>query len=193
VIPIKKISDLDKSIAALVIGGIIFTSLAWIGDLASWLYLGNGFTLDVVLLVVAFVLTVSVILVWRNPEKTKRILGFEDESEVVDEPSEEISDIPTVEDIKKIGKMDPSVEFFCQSCGEIIGEFDGMCKVCGTLRPSCVVCGGFLSFADTIVQLPCCRNFGHQKHIEEHLKKKKSCPNCEEKITKEDLLLVKPD
>ena len=192
-IPIKKISDLDKSIAALVIGGIIFTSLAWIGDLASWLYLGNGFTLDVVLLVVAFVLTVSVILVWRNPEKTKRILGFEDESDVFDESSEEIDNIPTVEDIKKIGELDPSVEFFCLSCGEIIGEFDGMCKDCGTLRPSCVVCGGFLSFADTIVQLPCCRNFGHQKHIEEHLKKKKSCPNCEEKITKEDLLLVKPD
>jgi len=34
VIPIKKINELDKSIAALVIFGIVFTSLAWIGDLA---------------------------------------------------------------------------------------------------------------------------------------------------------------
>jgi len=142
VIPIKKINELDKSIAALVIFGIVFTSLAWIGDLASW---------------------------------------------------EEISVLPTVNDIKTFGKMDPSVEFFCQVCGEIIGEFDGMCKHCGTLRPSCVVCGGFLSFADSIVQLPCCRHFGHQKHVEEHLKKKKSCPNCEKKIGKEDLLIVKPD
>ena len=191
---IKKISELDKSIAALIIGGIIFTSLAWLGDIASWLYLGNGFTLDIVLLIVALVLTFFIVLIWKNPEKTKQFLSLDEASESEEEETmEEHPDVMITETVKMLDKPVQGVDFFCQNCGEIIGEFDGICKQCGTLRPSCIVCGGFLSFADSIVQLSCCRNFGHRNHLEEHLKKKKTCPNCEENITEENLLTVKPD
>ena len=96
---IPEIERTDKGLIALVIFSIVLTSFAWIGDIASWIYIGNGFQIDIILLVVAIALTIWTILI-RN--RVKKI--SEPQEEIDEELKELISEGATTIEIAKKAK-----------------------------------------------------------------------------------------
>lgn len=93
--------------------------------------------------------------------------------------------------IRSASQEKSSICLFCPSCGDPIEKFEQVCTVCGSARPVCVICYGSLFSSEPIVRLPCCLQYGHKEHLEEHLSNEGSCPVCQEQITIEELIPIK--
>ena len=82
----------------------------------------------------------------------------------------------------------------CYNCKDIFIEKENVCDKCGAPKPNCIVCGLNLSPetdpTDTIVITPCCSVYVHKDHILEWLKVKEICPNCKQKLVREDLIFI---
>ncbi|NPD87387.1 MAG: hypothetical protein HGN29_01605 [Asgard group archaeon] len=82
----------------------------------------------------------------------------------------------------------------CYSCRDVFIEKENVCDKCGAPKPNCIVCGLDLSPetdpSEKVIILPCCSVYVHTEHILEWLEIKELCPNCKQKITKEDLLSI---
>ena len=180
-INIPEIDKTDKGLIILVIFGIVFTSFAWIGDIASWFYIGNGFTIDIILLFVAIALTIGTVFIRSKVKKEKPPSLPEEESiEQIDETKvdEEITDTDRI--------------FSCSSCGAIMTLSDENCPSCGSSKPVCVVCLSELNEDDIIVKLTCCSSYAHKDHIDNWVSVKGHCPKCLKEIldTKQNVLLL---
>ncbi|MBD3189193.1 MAG: hypothetical protein GF308_01040 [Candidatus Heimdallarchaeota archaeon] len=190
--------------------GIILTSLAWIGDVVSWAWLGNGFTLDIILFLVAIILTILLIIMWKNQDKTSQILFGKDAStvpqgesgkkkETIDEfeqtPSKKQSEkeplasssIPQ----KTIPQDGHAILFTCPACGAVIDAEAANCPSCGSERPVCIVCLSDLRKEEEIVITPCCRNYAHSKHLENWLEVKGYCPSCLKEINQKEVEAIR--
>ena len=81
----------------------------------------------------------------------------------------------------------------CYSCRDIFIEKENVCDKCGAPKPHCIVCGLDLTPetdpSDEVIITSCCSVYVHTEHILEWLQIKEICPNCKQKITKEDLIL----
>lgn len=208
---INKITNKDPSLAIFFIIGIILTSLAWIGDVVSWAWLGNGFTIDIILFVVAIILTIFLIIMWKNQEKTSQIL-FGKEVSTVPEGEKGKTEITTIDELQqvpnkkqprkdyqlsisstpeKISQKDDAVLFTCPACGAMIDAEAMNCPACGSERPVCIVCLSNLEKREEIVITPCCRNYAHKKHLENWLEVKGYCPSCLKEIDQADLETVR--
>ncbi len=71
VVVISRINRTDRNLIGLIVASIIITSFVWIGDVASWAYLGNGFVNDFVLLIIAILLTLGTIFLIRFNQNKK--------------------------------------------------------------------------------------------------------------------------
>jgi uncharacterized membrane protein len=181
VISIPEIDKTDKGLIILVIFGIVFTSFAWIGDIASWIYIGNGFTIDIILLFVAIALTIGTVFIRSKVKKEKISSVLEEES------SEQIAESKIDEEITETDRI-----FSCSSCGAIMTLSDENCPSCGSSKPVCVVCLSELNENDTIVKLTCCSSYAHKDHIDNWVLVKGHCPKCLKEIldTKQNILLL---
>ena len=182
VICIPKIDTADKGLIILVIVGIIFTSFAWIGDIASWIIIGNGFLIDGILLVVAIVLTIGTVFI-RSKLKKGKSVAVSEEDELVEELDETKED----EEITLTDKL-----FTCNNCGANMTLLDVNCPSCGSSKPVCVVCLSELNKDDTIVKLTCCSSYAHKDHIDNWVSVKGHCPKCLKEIldNKQNILLL---
>jgi hypothetical protein len=133
--------------------------LVWIGDIASWIWVGNGFVIDIVLAVIAIAITIFTVMVYRRYKERKESKQF------------------TTSDISEKDN-----QFTCINCGEQIATRKGHCSACGTPRPVCVVCYSTFRRKDTIVKLPCCSNYAHKEHITNFIEIKGHCPKCHQEI-----------
>jgi hypothetical protein len=191
------ITDREKDVMVTIFMaiGIILTSLAWIGDIASWAYVGNGFTIDFILLLLAIVLTVILFLFIRNirqkEKKSAKNLPSDEKTEsnsldgIIDndKPSKRASPNQDQKLTATEGRFsvdEPVIT--CATCGEIL-VYDQDCVVCGAKKPVCIVCLSPLLKEDTIVKVTCCQSYAHKEHIENWLKVKQTCPKCHAKIT----------
>ena len=182
VISIPEIDKTDKGLIILVIFGIVFTSFAWIGDIASWIYIGNGFTIDIILLVVAIILTIGTVFI-RSKAKKGKASAISEQEELI-EPFDKIEGD---EEIKLTDKM-----FTCVNCGANITLSDENCSSCGSSKPVCVVCLSELKENDTIVKLTCCSSYAHKEHIDNWVLVKGICPKCHKEIqdNQQNILLM---
>jgi hypothetical protein len=175
VIYISNLKKSDKVLFAVVIVSIIITSLVWIGDLASWIYIGNGFTIDVILLVVALAFTGFTIFMRNKMKKS-------------DEPTEEIDqDLKYLQDLEEAEvKMTEETELdkilSCSSCGSLITIQEENCPSCGSAKPVCIVCLSDLKGEEEIVKLSCCSSYAHKEHIDNWVSIKGHCPKCHREI-----------
>lgn len=156
----------DKLLTSFMIIGIILTSFAWIGDIVSWSWLGNGFLLDIILAIIAIFLTIGTLYLYQKYKQ------LEEETPV-----------------KNITKQHRT-QFTCFNCGAIIESKSEVCSKCGSPRAVCVVCYSPLYPNEEIVKLPCCSNYGHKDHISNYLQIKGHCPKCQQKIQEENLVEV---
>jgi hypothetical protein len=183
VIDIPKINKSDKALLTVVIIGIVFSSLAWIGDLASWLYIGNGFTLDAILFVIALAFTFFTFFMANKMKKG------EEPTEEIDEDLKELQDIEEAE-----AKMTEETEFdkilSCSSCGASLTISEENCSSCGSAKPVCVVCLSDLKADDEIVRLTCCSSYAHSEHIDNWISVKGHCPKCHKEIQDNDQNIV---
>jgi hypothetical protein len=174
VISIPVIDRMDKALLIIVILGVVFTSLAWIGDIASWIYLGNGFIIDVILLVVAIFFTVITVF-FRSKMKKK-------------EPTEDIGE--EIKELEEFGGAEAKIAvdaefdkfFSCSSCGASMTFSDENCPSCGSAKPVCVVCLSELKGDEVIVKLTCCSSYAHKEHIDNWVSVKGYCPKCHKEI-----------
>ncbi|MBK5112401.1 MAG: hypothetical protein KGD59_06775 [Candidatus Heimdallarchaeota archaeon] len=171
-ISIPEIDKTDKGLIILVIFGIVFTSFAWVGDIASWIYLGNGFTIDVILLVVAIILTIGTVFI-RSKVKKGKSSAISEEEELI----EQLDEIKEDEEITLTDKI-----FTCSSCGVNMSLSDESCPSCESPKPVCIVCLSDLKEKDTIVKLTCCSSYAHKEHIDNWVSVKGHCPKCHKEI-----------
>lgn len=181
-ISIPEIDKTDKGLIILVIFGIIFTSFAWIGDIASWIYIGNGFTIDIILLFVAIALTIGTVFI-RGKVKKGKSTAVSEEEELI----EQLDDTKEDEEITLTDKI-----FTCSNCGTNISLSEENCPSCGSSKPVCVVCLSELNENDTIVKLTCCSSYAHKNHIDNWVSVKGHCPKCLKEIldNKQNILLL---
>lgn len=80
----------------------------------------------------------------------------------------------------------------CYNCKDVFIEKENVCDKCGAPKPNCIVCGLDLTPetdpSDEVIITPCCSVYVHTEHILEWLEIKEICPNCKQKITKEELI-----
>jgi len=181
VICIQEIDKTDKGLIILVIFGVVFTSFAWIGDIASWIYIGNGFTIDIILLFVAITLTIGTVFL-RSKVKKKIPTSIPKE-----ESSEQTDETKIEEETTETDRI-----FSCSSCGAIMTLSDENCPSCGSSKPVCVVCLSELNENDIIVKLTCCSSYAHKDHIDNWVSVKGHCPKCLKEIldNKQNILLL---
>ncbi|MBN1329518.1 MAG: hypothetical protein JXA54_08605 [Candidatus Heimdallarchaeota archaeon] len=164
-------NKLDRTAIFLITISIIFTSLVWIGDIISWSWLGNGFLIDIILFIIAILLTILTVYLTQKLKRNKQDLDILFENETI--KSDEIETI-----------------FTCFNCGEILLDKEGLCPVCGSPKPVCAVCFSELTNKDEVVKLPCCSLYAHKLHILNYLEIKGQCPKCQQILFKEDLETV---
>lgn len=148
--------------------------VTWIGDIASWIYVGNGFTIDLILL--AFALTITGVFVWF-------IVDMKKQSE-----NEKIKD--KMQKSIKNNKTKNGVLFTCNSCGEIIDLENPNCHSCGSKKPSCMICLSDLKKTEEVIKTPCCQLYAHKEHIRNWLEINAICPNCKQELKIEELMPV---
>jgi len=169
VIIIPDDKKLDTSAIVIIAIAITLTSLTWIGDIFSWAWVANGFIIDGIFLIVALAFTFGTYYLISNLKKKKKLKDFSDDSLIsTDEPSKEIT-------------------FTCFSCGEVLHSKEGLCSVCGSPKPVCVVCYSELHKDDDAVKLPCCSVYAHREHIVNYLEIKDCCPKCQQKFDIKEL------
>jgi len=151
----------DRNISVLVIFAVISTALVWAGDIFSWAWIGNGFLIDIIVLVVAILLTGGVVYLFKRKSAFKT--------------SQEESN-------------DSSNAFCCLNCGNFLEVTDDSCPACGTPLPVCIVCFTPFKKGDIIVQLPCCSNYAHKEHLLNFYEIKGYCPKCLEPFSLKDLI-----
>ena len=181
----------------------ILTSLAWIGDIVSWAIIGNGFTLDILLLFVALGLTVCVVVLHQkrkgesdNPLRTltDNELRSKLENTSLDKKTKTL--VESELDTRRRKNADSLVAkenatfFTCSTCGEVIKSKDTNCSACNSQRPLCAVCQATLSPDDTVVRTSCCQCYAHKEHIINWISMKGYCPNCLQKIKESDLASI---
>ena len=80
----------------------------------------------------------------------------------------------------------------CYNCRDIFIEEEKKCDKCGSPKPRCRICNLDLTPetdpSDTIIMTPCCSIYVHIEHMLEWLEIKEICPNCKQKLTKEQLI-----
>jgi len=175
VIDIPEIRNRDKGLLAIVIIGLVFTAFAWIGDIASWAIIGNGFLIDIILLFVAIAFTAGTLFV-RSKMKKKEVA--EDE---IDEDLKELQELEEAE-AKMEEELDYDIILSCSSCGSLIAITEDNCPSCGSAKPVCVVCLSDLKGIDEIVKLSCCSSYAHKEHIDNWVSVKGHCPKCHREI-----------
>jgi len=168
---IQSIDKQDRTAIILITISIIFTSLVWIGDIISWSWVGNGFLIDIILLIVAIMLTIITFYLSQKLRKNKLI-------------------IDTNIDVDLPNKKEKKTVFSCFNCGEILPDKEGLCPSCGSPKPVCAVCFSELTKKDDVVKLPCCSLYAHKLHILNYLEIKGLCPKCQQELSKEDLETV---
>ncbi len=173
-ISIPEIDKADKGLIILVIFGIVFTSFAWIGDIASWIYIGNGFTIDIILLFVAIALTIGTVFVRSKVKKEVSTVEIDEDLRELQELEEE--------EAKIVEETESSKIFTCSSCGALMTFSDENCPSCGSAKPVCVVCLSDLKNDDVIVKLTCCSSYAHKEHIDNWVSVKGHCPKCHKEI-----------
>ncbi|MHA1557185.1 MAG: RING finger protein [Candidatus Heimdallarchaeota archaeon] len=182
--------------------GSIFTSLIWIGDIVSWAIIGNGFTIDVILLIVAIGMTALMVYYSKKnkpPSKSfKKFADAELEFKLKDKSLDKETKTLIENEIdsrrrKKATlslRKDNAAYFTCSTCGEVIKSKAKSCSACDSQRSLCAICQAALSPDDTIVRTPCCQSYAHKEHILNWLSAKGYCPNCLQKITESDLVSI---
>ncbi|MFW9924094.1 MAG: RING finger domain-containing protein [Candidatus Thorarchaeota archaeon] len=196
----------DLSLVILLIVGITFTALAWVGDIISWSWIGNGFILDVILLVICIILTIGLVTFYRNYKKRKSYpsLSQEQISSLTDEEiktklADDSLDSTSIELIKaefnkrKIkSKKFPigSIAITCPSCGFTLKFEEDKCSSCGSALPACVVCLSDFNITDEIVKTPCCQQYAHRDHILNWINVNGLCPSCKIELNKDELIKV---
>lgn len=184
-ISIPKIDKTDNVLLVLVIVGVVFTSLAWIGDIASWIYIGNGFTIDVILLVVAILLTLFTVFMRSKMKKDEK------PTEEINEELKELQELEEAE-AKMIEDTESDKIFYCSNCGALMTFSDDNCPSCGSAKPVCVVCLSDLKNDNVIVKLTCCSSYAHKEHIDNWVSVKGHCPKCQKEIlnNQENILIL---
>ena len=154
---------------------LIFVIFIWIGDISSWIYIGNGFIIDFILLFVAIIFTVGFIVFWRVSKKAKDL-----QTQTVERKNTSETLLKTTLENTYDKEIDllPVTDFTCLACGEKLGNFNEICFSCGSTRPVCIVCLSTLNTNDCIVKLSCCSEFAHYEHIKNWIKIHKFCPSC---------------
>ncbi len=182
--------------------GSIFTSLIWIGDIVSWAIIGNGFTIDVILLIVAIGLTALMVYYSKKnkpPSKSfEKLADAELEFKLKDKSLDKKTkaQIESEIDTRRRKKANLSLKkenaafFTCSTCGEVIKSKAKSCSSCDSPRALCAICQAALSPDDTIVRTPCCQSYAHKEHILNWLSAKGYCPNCLQKIKENDLVSI---
>ena len=173
----------DIGIAFAVIIAIIFTSLAWIGDIASWAILANGFIPDILILIVAIGSTIFTIYIYRK-NKADRETKLASEKTIDEEESEIDPDVEFLTELK--GK----IVLTCTTCGEIIPSSNEVCSACGSQKPVCYICLSPLLANEDIVKVPCCQNYAHKEHIINWINVDGSCQKCKKKLKEKDLIPI---
>lgn len=182
--------------------GSIFTSLIWIGDIVSWIIIGNGFTLDVILLIVAIGLTVLMVTYSKKNKNTSNSfenfanaeLDFKLKDKSLDNRTR--VQIENEIDSRRRKKANRSLRkenaafFTCSTCGEVLKSKAKSCSSCDSQRSLCAICQSALSPDDTIVRTPCCQSYAHKEHIVNWISAKGYCPNCLQKIRENDLVSI---
>ena len=182
VVVISQITKTDRNLIGLIVASIIITSFAWIGDIASWIYLGNGFLLDFILLVIAILLTLGTIFLIRH-RQNKPITSTQSVKK------KEITS--TIKSEKKVkSRTSKQTNFTCSSCGELFPVNETHCSSCGSTKPVCIVCLSDLGIEQEVVKLNCCSEYSHKEHIINWLNVKGFCPKCEKEIEKNDWMSV---
>lgn len=160
----------------MLIFAIFFTTLVWIGDIISWAWIGNGFTIDIVLFIIAVVVTIGVIGLFKSQKQKREKMNSEHSS----------NKIPTI-DINESPEMLPIT---CSSCGDAFQYRNEVCPSCGSEKPKCFVCLSDFSSQDDIIKTTCCQKYAHKEHVLNWLNIDGRCPNCKQEITKDDLIRV---
>lgn len=199
----KKISNIAnrKTIfSALKIFGFIVVTITWLADIASWFYIGNGFTIDFIFLIFAIIITG--IFSWFLVS-IKRKSDLENFSQTIielanqdtkseDETDEKflLNNVPVINNEKAKVSWRNSIPLTCSSCGELISSKIQNCSSCNSKIPVCVICLSVLNPGNEIVKTSCCQQYAHKEHIINWLNIKNTCPNCKQELNKEDLILV---
>ena len=182
--------------------GSIFTSLIWIGDIISWAFLGNGFTLDVILLIVAIGLTALMVSYSKKNKAPSKLfkkladaeLEFKLNDKSLDKETKKLieSEIESRRREKATHSLrkENAAFFTCSTCGEVIKSKAKSCSACDSPRSLCAICQSELSPDDTMVRTPCCQSYAHKEHILNWLSAKGYCPNCLQKISESDLVSI---
>ncbi|NHJ05650.1 MAG: RING-H2 finger protein [Candidatus Heimdallarchaeota archaeon] len=181
--------------------GFITISITWLADIASWFYIGNGFTIDFIFLIFAMIITgvfswflVSIKRKSEQENFSQTIMDLTNqETKLEDEDSDE-EIILIKEPVNNYEKSNiswrNSIPLTCNSCGELISSKNQNCSACNSKIPVCVICLSPLNISDEIVKTSCCQQYAHKEHIINWLNIKNTCPNCILELNKEDLILV---
>ncbi len=192
----------DLGVILFLVIGSIFTSLIWIGDIVSWAFLGNGFTLDIILLIVAIGLTSLMVYYSKKtkiPSKSFENLAdaeldFRLKDKSLDSKTKALieSEIESRRRKKATHSLrkENAAFFTCNTCGEVIKSKAKSCSACDSPRSLCAICQSELSPDDTIVRTLCCQSYAHKEHILNWLSAKGYCPNCLQQIKENDLVSI---
>ncbi len=171
---IPKFDRSDKGLFVFVIISIAITSLAWIGDIASFIHVGNGFIIDGILLVIAISSTIITVYYTRRIRKKEPV-------EEIDEDLKELQELEEAE-AKMVEETEYDKILSCTSCGALMTIVEENCPSCGSAKPVCIVCLSNLEGKDEIVKLTCCSSYAHKEHIENWISVKGYCPKCNKPI-----------
>ncbi|NHJ85484.1 MAG: hypothetical protein FK734_08480 [Asgard group archaeon] len=173
----------DAVLFSFLIVGILLTSLVWVGDIASWGIVGNGFIIDIIVLIVAILLTIGLVFLGKKyrERKAARASAINETASIVfdNKPEPKIESIPP-----------PTRDLYltCPNCGEVIPIDADNCSSCGSPKPVCIVCFSPLKADEKIVKTPCCSTYAHYDHLVNLLAIKGFCPQCNSKLAKEQLI-----
>jgi len=185
---------------AMKIVGFILVSITWLGDLASWFYIGNGFTIDFIFLIFAIIITGIfswfIFSIKRKSDKEDfphPIIELANQEAKFEEELDEeliLTNEPVFKNKKSNISWRNSIPLTCNSCGELISSKIQKCSSCNSKIPVCVICLSALNIGDEIVKTSCCQQYAHKEHIINWLNIKNTYPNCKLELNKEDLILV---
>ncbi|MGC9780637.1 MAG: hypothetical protein HZR80_15445 [Candidatus Heimdallarchaeota archaeon] len=120
-VAISRINRTDRNLIGLIVASIIITSFVWIGDVASWAYLGNGFVIDFVLLIIAILLTLGTIFLIRFNHDRKVSSARSTETQ---------KKHPAIESEKKSKvRSHKKATLSCSSCGELFPVNETHCSI----------------------------------------------------------------
>ncbi|MCF2144834.1 MAG: tetratricopeptide repeat protein, partial [Candidatus Heimdallarchaeota archaeon] len=80
--------------------------------------------------------------------------------------------------------------YTCYYCGTIIDRNKTICSKCNKKILKCNVCKLPISLGEKIAQCPMCLSKNHQIHLQEWVKTQGFCPNCLQKLSNNDVIIL---